>query len=177
MKRSIITAVLCGAVLVAASVVSAEGLKLGYVDIQKAVTDSIAGKEAMEEFKTEVKKMEEDILAEKEQIEKLGEVLEKQSMMLTDDVRRNKEKELMRKQRDYERQVKDSKAELQIKEAELTNGILEEVLPIIEKYGTQNGYSIIFEKSERVLLFADEALDLTEKIVGIYDAQYRKGKK
>jgi len=124
----------------------AEEYKFGYVAIQKAVIESAAGKDAMAKFQKEVKEIEDTILKEKAGIEKLGEVLQKQSMMLTDSVRREKEKDYIRKQRDYERQVKDSKSEVQLKEAELTNDILEDLLPVIQKYGKDNGYTIVFEK-------------------------------
>jgi outer membrane protein len=155
----------------------AQNFKFGYVDIQRAVTESAAGKDAMEKFKGTVSRMEAAILAEKEQIERLGETMQKQSMMLTDDIRREREKELLRRQRDYERQVKDSQTELQIKEAELTNDILEELLPIIQKYGKDNNFTIIFEKSDKVLLYAVDSLNVTDAVLALFDAQYTKRKK
>ena len=97
--------------------------------------------------------------------------------MLTDSVRREKEKDFLRRQRDYERQVKDSKSEVQLKEAELTNDILQDLIPIIQEYGKKNGYTIIFEKNERNILYASDAIDLTAKVTAIYDAQYNKNKK
>lgn len=175
MKKRFISAGVLMALCLLCSTARAQDFTFGYVDIQQAVSESLAGKDAMEQFKSEVKKMEDEILAEKEQIEKLGEVLQKQSMMLTDSVRREKEKELLRRQRDYERQVKDSKTELQIKEAELTNDILEQLLPVVRQYGADNGYTVIFERSEKVLLYATDSLDLTGKIIAIFDAQYKKG--
>jgi Skp family chaperone for outer membrane proteins len=54
---------------------------------------------------------------------------------------------------------------------------LEDLIPIVQKYGKENNYSIIFEKADRVLLYASDALDITDKIIAIYDAQYKKGKK
>lgn len=148
--------------------------KIGFVDIQKAVSDSIAGKEASERFKNEVKKAEDSLLKEKTEVEKLGEMLEKQSVMLTDEVRREKEKDFLRRKRDYERMVKDQQTELQIKEAELKNDILEGLLPIIQQYGKENGFSIIFGKSDVLLLYASEALDVTDKIIALYDEAYKK---
>ena len=175
MKRLVcVSAIITAAVFMLCSASSAGEYKFGYVSIQKAVTESVAGKKALDKFGEQVKQTEQDLLKEKEDIEKLGEMIQKQSMMLTDEVRREKEKEFLRRQRDYERLVKDSKTELQIKEAELTNDILEDLLPIVQKYGKDNKYSIIFEKSERVLLYADEALNLTDKIIAIFDAQYQK---
>ncbi|MCP4714208.1 MAG: OmpH family outer membrane protein, partial [Deltaproteobacteria bacterium] len=91
-----------------------------------------------------------------------------------DDVRRSKEKDFLKRQRDYERSVKDTKTDIQIKEAELTNEILEDLLPLITKYGKDNGYSVVFEKNERILLYAAEALDLTDKIIALFDAKHNK---
>lgn len=168
---------LLAVVLMTAPAVAAE-YKFGFVDIQKAVSDSIAGKEASDRFKNDVKKAEDSLMKEKTEVEKLGEMLEKQSVMLTDEVRREKEKDFLRRKRDYERMLKDQQTELQIKEAELKNEILEALLPIIQQYGKENGFSIIFGKSDVLLLYAADALDVTDKIVALYDAEYKnKGQK
>jgi outer membrane protein len=168
-----IAAVAALMMLAAGSPAAAADYKLGYIDIQKAVAESMAGKEAGERFKTDIKKAEDGLLKEKNEVEKLGEMLEKQSVMLTDEVRRDKEKDFLRRKRDYERMLKDQQTELQIKEAELKNEILESLLPIIQKYGKDNGFSIIFGKSDVMLLYASETLDLTDKIVALYDEEYK----
>ena len=177
MKKFLMTAAILVPLLMVSSKSFAEEYKFGYVAIQKAVIESAAGKDAMTKFQKEVKEIENTILKEKADIEKLGEVLQKQSMMLTDSVRREKEKDYIRKQRDYERQVKDSKSEVQLKEAELTNDILEDLLPIIQKYGKEKGYTVVFEKNERNILYASDSIDLTDKVIAIFDAQYNKNKK
>ena len=177
MKKFLMTAAILVPLIMISSKSFTEEYKFGYVAIQKAVIESAAGKDAMAKFQKEVKEIEDTILKEKAGIEKLGEVLQKQSMMLTDSVRREKEKDYIRKQRDYERQVKDSKSEVQLKEAELTNDILEDLLPVIQKYGKDNGYTIVFEKNERNILYASDSIDLTDKVIAIFDAQYNKNKK
>jgi len=161
-------------VLLAVSVVAAEEYKIGYVDLQRALNESSAGKQAKEKFTAEVKRAESDILRKKEEVEKLGASLEKQSSMLKDEARADKEKQFIQLQKDYERKVKDAKDELQIKDAQLTKGILEDLVTIIKKYGKENKYTIIFEKSETVLLYATESIDLTEKILSLYDSQAKK---
>jgi outer membrane protein len=177
MKTCVAAVTVCALAVLVCSSAAAQSAKFGYVDIQRAVTESAAGKDAMEKFKGTVSRMETTIMTEKEQIERLAETMQRQSMMLTDDIRREREKELLRRQRDYERQVKDSQAELQIKEAELTNDILEELIPIIQKYGKDNNYTFIFERSDKVLLYAVEDLNLTDTLIALFDAQYTKRKK
>jgi len=172
MKKCFLAAVVSMAFF-AASAAGAADLKIAYVDIQKAVGESSAGKNAGERFKGDVKKAEDSLMKEKNEVEKLGESLEKQSAMLSEDSRREKEKDFLRRKRDYERLLKDQQTELQIKEAELKNEILGGLIPIIQKYGKENGYSIIFGKSDVLLLYASEALDITDKITAIFDAEYK----
>ncbi|MEI6124917.1 MAG: OmpH family outer membrane protein [Pseudomonadota bacterium] len=173
MKKLLFFTAFFYAVCCTASISRAADLKIGYVDIQKAVSESIAGKNASDKFKDDVKKAEDGLLKEKNEVEKLGEMLEKQSVMLTEDVRRDKEKDFLRRKRDYERLLKDQQTELQIKESELKNDILENLIPIIQKYGKENNFSIIFGKSDVVLLYASETLDVTDKIVALYDGEHK----
>jgi outer membrane protein len=157
--------------LLASSIVSAEEYKIGFVDLQRALNESSTGKQAKEKFTAEVKKVEADIMRKKEEVEKLGASLEKQSSMLKDEARAEKEKQFIQMQKEYERKVKDAKDDLQIKDAQLTKGILEDLVTIIKKYGKENKYTIIFEKSETVLLYAADSIDLTDKILSLYDSQ------
>jgi len=174
MKKNLMTLVIATALLAGAGLCSAAELKVGYIDIQRAVMESRQGKSATEKFTVEAGRVRDDILKEKERIEQAAEMLQKQSAMLTDDVRRSKELDMARRQRDYERMVEDQKTELQLKEAQLTGEILEELIPIVRDYGKKHGFSIIFERSERVLIYADPALDLTDKIIAILDANFQK---
>jgi outer membrane protein len=173
-------ALFIGALFVAVLICSgafAEEYKIGIVDLQRALNESSAGKQAKEKFTAEVKKAESEILRRKEEVERVGSSLEKQSSMLKDEARAEKEKNFLQMQKDYERKVKDFKDELQIKDAQLTKGILEDLVTIIKKYGKENKYTIIFERSETVLLYAADALDLTDKILSIYDSQGGSRKK
>jgi len=171
MKKNLLSLMITIALLAGASLCTAADLKVGYVNIQRAVAESKSGKTANEKFTVEASRIRDDIMKEKESIEQAAEMLQKQSAMLTEDVRRSKELDMARRQRDYERMVEDQKGELQLKEAELTGGILEQLIPIVRDYGKKHGFSIIFERSERVLLYADKSLDLTDKIIAILDSK------
>ena len=171
MKKTLLSLMITIALLAGATICTAAELKVGYVNIQRAVGESKSGKAANEKFTVEAGRIRDDIMKEKESIEQAAEMLQKQSAMLTEDVRRSKELEMARRQRDYERMVEDQKGELQLKEAQLTGEILEKLIPIVRDYGKKHGFSIIFERSERVLLYADKSLDLTDKIIAILDSK------
>jgi outer membrane protein len=177
MKKS--TVLLAALVITAFALASAHAadMKIGYVDLQKALNESTAGKKAKEKFTAEVKRAESEITRKKEELERLGGSLEKQGSMLKDETKAEKEKEFIQLQKEYERKVKDYKDELQIKDAQYTRGILADLVDIIKKYGKENSYTIIFERSETVLLYTTEALDITDKIISLYDAQGPSKKK
>ena len=176
MKKA--TVVLAALVITAFTLASAGAadLKIGYVDLQKALNESTVGKKAKEKFTAEVKKAESEITRKKEELD-AGGSLEKQGSMLKDDVKAEKEKEFIQMEKEYERKVKDYKDELQIKDAQLTRGILSDLVEIIKKYGKENNYTIVFERSETVLLYATDGLDITDKIISIYDSQGSSKKK
>ena len=48
---------------------------------------------------------------------------------------------------------------------------------MIKEMGQKEGYTLILEKSENSLLFADEKIDLTEAVIKAYDAKSKKGGK
>jgi len=58
---------------------------------------------------------------------------------------------------------------LKKKDAELTQKILADIQQILQKFAASEKYSILLEK--RAALVTDEGLDVTDKIIKIYDAQ------
>lgn len=149
--------------------------KLAYVDLQKALNLSKAGQDAKEKFAKEVEEAEGKLALKQEELKKLKEILEKQSAMLTEETLKEKEKDYQAKLRDFKRLYEDSQNELKLQDNEAVKAILEELVKVTQEYGKGNGFTFIFEKSESALLFADEARDVTEAILKIYDQQYLQG--
>lgn len=154
----------------------AEDVKIGYVDLQRALNDSNAGKRARDEFKVQVDKAQASLKKQKDELDGLREQLEKKSLVMKDEERRNMEKELARKGRDFERAYKDSQADLQAKDNELTAGILRDLQKVIKEYGDKQNYTLILENSSNAVLYGAKDADLTDQIIKIYDARGGKGK-
>jgi outer membrane protein len=144
-------------------------MKLAFVDLQRALNDSTAGKKAKEDFKKQVDKMQGTLQKQKEQIDGMKADIEKKSLVMKDDDRRNMEKDYQRKLRDFERAYKDSQGELQLKDNELTADLLKELQVIIEEFGKRNGYTMILERSSSSVLYGDPTIDLTDQIIQEYD--------
>lgn len=151
--------------------------KLAFVDLQKALNLCKAGQDAKESFAKQVEKAEEKLVLKQEELKRLKEILEKQSSMLNEDTFKKKEKDYQTKLRDFKRLYEDSQNELKMQDNEVTKGILEALVKVVQEYGKEKGFTFIFERSESALLFADEATEVTDEITKIYDQQYLQGKK
>lgn len=152
----------------------AQQLKIGYVDLQRALNESVAGKKAKERFKTQVDKLQADLKKQKDQLDALKEQIEKKSSVMKPDEAVNLQKDYEKKLRDFDRNYKDSQSELQQKDNELTVELLKELQVVIEAFGKESGYSIILEQSSSSVLYGAPDLDLTEQILARYNATKTK---
>lgn len=159
--------------LMAVSAFGAEGGKLGYIDMQKALNLSESGKEAKEQLAAKVKKYQDEINIKQEELKKLKDDLEKQSVLLSDSARSAKEKDYQQKLKEFQRFTKDAQDELQAKDEEFTKRIIEELERVIQDYGRNNGFTIIFVKNES-MIFADDKADLTEDVLKIFNTSRKK---
>jgi len=151
--------------------VRADSLKIGYVDLQRALNESTAGKSAKEKFKGQVDRLQGDLKKKKDALDAMKEQLEKKSSVMKDDQASDMEKNYQRQLRDFERAYKDSQGELQQKDNELTVQLLKELQGVIEQFGKENGYSIILEQSSSSVLYGAPELDLTDQIIARYNAK------
>ena len=172
MKKGIICTFIFVMVFTATGAFGASEYKLGYVDLQKALNLCKAGQDAKEKFSKEVEKAEAQLALKQEELQKLKESLEKQSAMLNEETFKKKEKDYQAKLRDFKRLYEESQDELKAQDNDAVKEILAELVKVTQAYGEKNGYTLIFEKSESALLFADEKLELTEEIIKLYDTEY-----
>lgn len=148
-------------------------VKIGFVDLQRALNESNRGKKAKEEFKAEVEKLQAQLKKKKDQIESLKEQLEKKAAVMKEEERNNLEEEYRKKLRDFERDYKDSQADLQRKDSELTGAILKELQEVIQEVGEREGYTMIFEASSSAVLYGSKGADLTDAILEEYNRKKR----
>ena len=175
MKR--LSALLVVLMLMAGSRVYAENIKIGSVDLVKALNDSDAGKKAKTDLEFLIKTKQTSLDEKGKNIEKLKNELEKQASVLSADARKSKEEEMERMIREYQRQVSDSQTEVKKKEGELTGDILKELRDIIQKIGVEEGYTIILEGGEGQIPYAKKEIDLTEAVIKKHNELKSKPKK
>ncbi|MBI3797947.1 MAG: OmpH family outer membrane protein [Deltaproteobacteria bacterium] len=151
-----------------------EALRIGYVDLQRALNESEAGRKAKETFKVEVDRMEQSLEKRKSEVEKLKDELEKKGLLLREEERDNLERDYRQKLRDFQRLYDDSQQELKIKDRDLTGRILEELRQVILEMGEQGSYTVILEGNNTVVLYGAKAIDLTDTVIKTYNQKGTK---
>lgn len=168
---------LCAVVVFAGTAYAAEAGKIGYVDLRVALNESEAGKKAKVELESLIKTKQATIDEKGKSIEKLKGELEKQASVLSGEAKKSKEEEIERLVRDYQRLVQDSQNEVKKKEGELTGGILKELRDVVDKIGQEDGYSLILENVEGIILYSRKDLDITDRVIKNFNDVKTKQKK
>jgi len=154
-------------------VVSSQNLnvKIACVDIQRAINECNAGKEAKKALTREAEKIQNLIFEKQKELQDMKESFDKQSLMLSPEARASKEKELQTRFRDYQRWGEDVQNEMNQKKMEMEKTLLISLQKVIQKLGVDEGYTLILEKNESIVLFASKPTDITDLVIKTYDVQ------
>ncbi|MBL7716856.1 MAG: OmpH family outer membrane protein [Bdellovibrionales bacterium] len=151
-----------------ASRASAEGEKIGVVDMQKALQTVDAGKKAKSQLEKEFNAKKKELESEESAIKKMGEEFKKQSLVLNDEARAKKQGEIQEKIFRFQEKTQKSQLEIQQKEQELTAPILKGIRAAIAETAKKKNYTIILEKNENNVLYFNEKEDLTQEVIKAY---------
>jgi len=146
-------------------------LKVGCVDIQRVMNDCQAGIEAKRVIGKEMEKLQKLFAERQKELQTMKEAFEKQAPMMKPEARATKEKEFQTKVRDYQRWLEDNQKDLQQRGAEMERTILQGVQKVIKKIGEDEGYTLLLERNENIVLFSSKAIDLTDRVIKAFDAQ------
>jgi outer membrane protein len=149
-----------------------ERVKIGYIDIQRVIAESQAGKRARDRFQAQIKKAEGDILKERQDIERLKSDLDKKGPLLKDDERRNLEADLQKRSVSLQRSMADYQQDLQAKNNEMMSDILKELEKIVNEVGKAEKFTLILERSQ--ILYSDQGIDITSKVIETYNSRAKK---
>jgi outer membrane protein len=148
--------------------------KIGYVDMQKAIQDTSTGKKAKSELETEFNKKKKELEKKEADLKKMNEDLEKKSMVLSDEIKAQRQQELQNEMMKYRELVGKSQVEIQKRERDLTLPIVEKLRGIIDGIAKKESYTVVLEKSEQSVLWADKQIDLTDRIVKEFEKSAKK---
>lgn len=144
------------------------------IDVQRIVEESAVGKEArarlvkaQEEKFTEGKKM-------ADELEALRKQLSTQAATISDAKRSELQKQIEDKQVQLQRFQADAQQQLdELKRKEL-EALEKQVMPLINELGRELKLKMIFNKFQSGLVYADEAVDVTDEVLKRFNTRVTK---
>jgi len=140
------------------------GVKIGYVDLQRTLNETTAGKKARKKLESDKAKKQKELDKKQKDLQKFAAELDKQRVVLKPDVLRQRERELQEKYVKLQETYLQLQQELAKMEAKLVSDIFRKASPVIKDIATTKGYKMILEKNESAVLWADSALDITSEV-------------
>jgi outer membrane protein len=147
----------------------AQDTKIGYVDLQRALSEVAEGKKAKARLKKDFEAKQQMLTTKQEEVKELKQSLQSGAQMMTDDAKRKKAMQLQQQMAELQQLYMEMQRELAKKETKATQKIFKKMEKILNKIAEEKGYDLILEKTESSVLFAKDSMDLTNELIKRYD--------
>ncbi|HSN90170.1 MAG TPA: OmpH family outer membrane protein [Anaeromyxobacteraceae bacterium] len=169
MRTPILAALLAALALAPAA---ARGqVKLGFVDLPRALNEVEEGKAAKAQLEKEFKEKQKQLDAKQDELRKLKAEYDKQAVVMSDQAKRDKQAELERKAGETQQLFVQLQSELSRREQELTGPILEKLGNAVREIAEAEGFTAIFERNRSGVVYMTAALDVTNEVIRKYNTR------
>ena len=155
-----------------ASADAADVAKIGVLNMQRVLSTSDAGKAAQAEIKTQRDKMLQDLKVKGAEIDALGKQFERESMVMSKEKREEKEREYRIRINDFKTLEKRYNAQSQELQKRLLNGIVKDVIALVEEIGKNEGYLLIVRREG--VVYSPDSIDITDALIKKMNASFAK---
>lgn len=149
-----------------------ERVRIGFIDVQRVIAESQAGKRAKDRFQAQVKKVEADVQKERQDLERLRGDIDKKGPLLKEEERRNMEADFQKRSVNLQRAMADYQQDLRQKEGVMMQEILKDLEQIVNEVGKADKFTLILERSQ--ILYSDQGIDITNKVIETYNSRAKK---
>lgn len=173
MRRLLLPLLTITALLLPGFASAAEGMKIGYVNLQRALNEVDEGQAARNRLKAQFEKSQKQLDQEQQALKKKKEELDKKRLAMDEATLRQKmselDQELVRVSGLYAKLQK----ELSTAEAEATKEIFGKMQQLVGEIAQAEGFTYVLEANESGLIYGPPSLDLTNDLVRKYNATYK----
>ena len=155
-----------------AKTVDKSSLKTAYVSINEAVERTGEQKRIRQILESDKNKIQTVIRKRSGKYKKQAEEIKKSMAILSDDERMKKYEEIQKMQMSLEQFVKSKEIEFQSKESELRKKVIDKIQKASAEVAKKEKVHVIRNKDG--VLWVDDKLDLTDKVVKLYRSKFKK---
>lgn len=140
--------------------------KVGYINIQRIVSESNTGKKKTEEYNRLREQKDKELKEKITEIENLNSDLKKEREKKSIDERKVRDllEKIQQKNKDAERYAADAREDMAKKDSEAVIEILQKAAPILKEIGDTRGYGVILKNIEDIA-YIGVGVDITEEVI------------
>jgi outer membrane protein len=153
---------------------SAEDLKIVYIDSQKVITESLVGKEAFGKLKALSDQKEADLKKREAKIKGLSDQIQAKSATMSASAKEDLQKQYEKEVKEYNRTYKDAQDELRNEEMKILKPWTKDLEEIIKNYGQKNKIDLILDRTNPVVIYGSDKIDVTKAILEIFNKNYQE---
>jgi outer membrane protein len=166
MIMSLSKTLVAAAALSLAAGVSAQELKIGYVNSERVLREAAPAKAAQAKLEAEFKKRETELADQGNRLRAAMEKLEKEGPTIAESERTRRQRDLADQDRDFQRKRRELLEDLNQRKNEELAGVVERANKVIKQIFEQEKYDLILQE----VIFAGPRVDITKKVVDALNA-------
>jgi len=149
---------------------AAQAVKVAVIDVERILLESNRGKTALQEIEALRKQKQQEGQAMQKELTDLQTRFTEGRLSLSEDKLAELRKQIEDKTIALKRFQDDATRELTKKRDEVLDQIEQSVFPVINQIGKEGGYTLIFNKYNSGLVYANDAVDITAEVIERYNA-------
>lgn len=170
MLKKFVTGTLLVAAVVAGGPIStlAQAIKIGYIDSIKIFAENKETQDAERLYRRDVEQWEAQKQRMEQELMRLGEELNAQSAMLSEEKKAERRLDVQRRSDEYKRFMEETFGDNGLaarRNKELTQPIVDKINRIIEVIAKDQGYTMVFDVANANIVYADKTLDITDLVL------------
>ncbi len=154
---------LAAVAMLAAVPAKAQTVKIGYVDLQQALSETNDGKAIKSKLERLLKDKQREFDKMQDDVKRIKDEIETQGAMMKEDLRRNKMQDYQKKMVELQEFYMGNQKELADKEAELTKPLLDRFDKVLKQIGRDEGFTLILPSA--AVVYGQPSLDLTARLI------------
>jgi outer membrane protein len=146
--------------------------KVGFVDLQTVVAQTVLGKAGSSQYEALAKKLEADLLALQTKLRDAQTRQQTQASLLSEVAAANLVKDIDRMTRELQFKQQEAQSELQTLQSDLLNDFEKKDMPILESMAKEMNLHVVFNVADSGAVYVFPGLNLSPELVKRVDAQY-----
>jgi outer membrane protein len=163
MKKSIL--IMFAILLALPAMAQSAPSRIAVINVQRVLADSAAGKAAFDNLQNRQKQAVDRLSAMEEEIRRLEVDFQQKRLSMAEDRIGEMQKQISDRKIALQRTAQDAERDLTAERDRSLAALEQDIMPVINEIGREMGFALIFNKLESGLVFASDAVDITDIVV------------